>query len=158
MSDSVDIHRLVRQLRERAENGLATCQSGNGNPKIVIEFRDLRHCQECYETLVHLWGGEYSVPGSPPEISPLANAASAAAAKIVHHPRWPRMAADGHALATKIIVTEMETMVREAWKEPSALRTHVLRYGPPGYDIYDAAEIARVLGEAPREENGKADR
>ena len=62
--DSVDVHRLVRQLRERAGNGLATCQSGNGNPKIVIEFRDLRECQECYETLVHLWGGEYSVPNT----------------------------------------------------------------------------------------------
>lgn len=91
--------------------------------------------------------------GSLPEISPLANAASAAAAKIVHHPRWPRMAADAHALAMKIIVAEMETMLREAWKTPSVLRTHVLRYGPPGYDIYDAAEIARVLGEVPREEN-----
>ena len=40
------------------------CQSGNGNPKVVIEFKDLRECQEFYETLVRLWGGEYSVPNA----------------------------------------------------------------------------------------------
>lgn len=45
------------------------------------------------------------------------------------------MAAEAHSLATKIIVTEMETMLREAWQTPAALRAHVLRYGPKGYDI-----------------------
>ena len=54
--------RLVRQLRERAAKGFATCRSGDGNPKIVIEFRDLRECQECYETLVKLWAGDYTLP------------------------------------------------------------------------------------------------
>lgn len=71
------------------------------------------------------------------EMSPLANAASAAAAKIVHHPRWPRMAAEAHSLATKIIVAEMESALKKAWETPAALRAHVLRYGPPGYDIID---------------------
>ncbi len=61
---------LVRLLIERASKGLATCQSGNGKPKIVIEFRDLRECQECYETLVRLWGGEYSVPTATGSATP----------------------------------------------------------------------------------------
>lgn len=30
---------------------------------------------------------------------------------------------------------------------PTALRTHVLRYGPPGYDIYTAEQIERIKAE-----------
>lgn len=55
---------LVRRLRETASNGLATCTSGDGNPKIVIEFRDMRECQECYAVLVALWGGIYQPPNA----------------------------------------------------------------------------------------------
>lgn len=55
---------LVRRLRETASKGLATCTSGNGDPKIVIEFGDLRECQECYAVLVALWGGIYQSPNA----------------------------------------------------------------------------------------------
>jgi hypothetical protein len=57
-------HSCLDTLRQRASKGFATCQSGKGQPKIVIEFRDLHSCQKCYETLVLMWGGEYQLPVS----------------------------------------------------------------------------------------------
>lgn len=57
-------HSCIDTLKRRASKGLAMLKSGDGSPKIVIEFRDLRECQECYETLVRLWGGEYTVPNA----------------------------------------------------------------------------------------------
>ena len=63
------LNSLVMQLTEKASKGLATCRSGDGNPKVVIEFRNLRECQEFYKALVTLWGGYYEIPNEQSALS-----------------------------------------------------------------------------------------
>lgn len=41
--------------------------------------------------------------------------------------------------------------VLATFADPVRLRTNILHWGPPGYDIYDAEQIERIKAEAIRE-------
>ena len=41
--------------------------------------------------------------------------------------------------------------VLATFADPVRLRSNILRWGPPGYDIYDAEQIERIKAEAIRE-------
>jgi hypothetical protein len=38
--------------------------------------------------------------------------------------------------------------LRAAWATPAGLRAHVLRHGPPGYDVFLVDEIEKLRAEA----------
>lgn len=73
LSPLVDTSRfapLIQQLREKAAKGFATCTNSHhpsNRPAIVIEFKHLSDAQDCYATLVELWGGEYTPAASTEE-------------------------------------------------------------------------------------------
>jgi len=43
---------LIQNLRDTAEKAFITCISGDGNPRVTAEFRNLKECQEFYAALL----------------------------------------------------------------------------------------------------------
>lgn len=63
LADTSNLAPLIQQLREKAAKGFATCTNSHhpsNRPAIVIEFKNLSDAQDCYATLVDLWGREYT--------------------------------------------------------------------------------------------------